>query len=144
MNENKIIVLGYQVKRLIEKRSERIMREYGLRRVELDILMFLHCSAVRNTAKDIMQEEHISKAHISKSVENLRQRGFIVLSEDPQDHRIWHIDLTERAKQAAEEVKAVREACRSVIYRGISQERLDMMEDVLADMIENTTQELER
>ena len=78
--EYEILTLGQLLKKLLEKRSLPIMEQYGLRKVELDILSFFAIQERQgDTAKDIMLTKHISKSHISKSVDNLKKRGYIVL-----------------------------------------------------------------
>ena len=54
-----------------------------------------------------MEEKNLSKAHISKSVDNLRAKGFVVLTEDENDRRKRHIELTEKAVEAAKNMLEV-------------------------------------
>ena len=94
--EYDILNLGQQLKKLLEKKSMPIMQKYDLRKVELDILSFFSIQEREgDTAKDIMLTKRISKAHVSKSVDNLKRRGYISLEEDKKDHRRIHISLTE-------------------------------------------------
>ena len=110
METNEIILVGTQMKKLIERKSASIIRRYGLRPVELDILVFLYQSP-KDTAKDIMSSRHFSKAHISKSIENLRSRGFVRLSEDTDDHRVVHIALTGQTEEVVKEMMEVYQGC---------------------------------
>lgn len=144
METNEIILLGTQMKKLIEKKSAPIIRRYDLRPVELDILVFLSQSGDGDTAKDIMNSRHISKAHISKSIENLRLRGFVKLSGDPSDHRIMHISLTERTEGVVEEVLAVYQSCCQAMMRNISQEEHMLIHSLWTKVLSGINEELEK
>ena len=82
METNDIVMSGVQLKKLISKKAEPVMEEYDLRSVELDILVFLHNEKNVDTAKGIIERKHLSKAHISKSIDNLRTGEFIQITDD--------------------------------------------------------------
>lgn len=142
METDEIILLGMQMKKLIEKKSAPIIRKYDLRPVELDILVFLSQSHGKDTAKDIMNSRYISKAHISKSIENLRMRGFVRLSEDPDDHRILHIGLTEQTADVVREVLDVYQSCRQAMMRHISTEELTLIHNLWNKALSGINDEL--
>ena len=66
MDAYDLITSGLQLRKLLAKRVEPIMEEYGLRPVELDILEFITKENI-DTAKEIIHRIHLSKSHISKS-----------------------------------------------------------------------------
>ena len=78
METSEIVLSGIQLKKLMEHMELPIMEKYQLRPVELDILVFLYHSK-GNTAKEIMKKKCISKAHISKSIDNLYSKGYVKL-----------------------------------------------------------------
>ena len=82
MRDSMINTCGMNMRKLLEKKSEVLVQKYGVRNVELEILLFLYHSSCGDTAKDIVEQKNLSKAHISKSVDNLRTKGFVVLIED--------------------------------------------------------------
>ena len=92
-NEQSILLAGHEIKRMVEKACESLTEENELRQVEVDILYFLSKGGEHNTAKDIANSGKISKAHISKSVDNLKQGGYICINEDSVDHRCLHITI---------------------------------------------------
>ena len=73
MDAYDLITSGVQLRKLITKYVEPIMKEYGLRPVELDILELITRENL-TTAKEIMLRRHISKSHISKSLEHLLEK----------------------------------------------------------------------
>lgn len=144
MTENSFVTLGVQVKKLIEKMSEDVAKKYDLRPVELDILIFLTEYGDADTAKDIMQKRHISKSHISKSIDNLSKKGFIYLNEDKDDKRKMHIELKPAAYEIIPQVKQIRQTCRDIIFQGIPEEKCDEIKEILKQISGNVFSALEK
>lgn len=143
METNEIVIPGSQLKKLFAKKYEPIIEKYDLRPVEIDILVFLYKQKNADTAKDIIQRKHLSKAHVSKSVDNLRERGFIKITEDEEDRRILHICLTEESDDVVEMALSVLKECRDIMQSGVSREDIETTKRVLHIMAENISKELE-
>lgn len=141
METSEIVLSGMQLKKLIQHMEYPIMEKYELRPVELDILVFLYHSK-GNTAKEIMKKKCISKAHISKSIDNLYSKGYVKLMEDTKDHRIIHIELTQSANQIAQETIQMYEECKSILLKDISAEEFDLVKKVARKMVENINEVL--
>lgn len=124
------------------KKVEPIIKECDLRPVELDLLVFLHGEKHIDTAKGIIQKKHLSKAHISKSVDNLRTKGYIRVTEDENDHRVFHISLTEQSEKVIEKVIHAYEECRNIMQKGIRREEVETVKKVISRMNQNINQEL--
>ena len=136
MDAYDLITSGAQIRKLITKYVEPIMQEYGLRPVELDILEFI------TTSKEIMLRRHISKSHISKSLDHLLEKGFINMTEDENDHRIMRITLTQDSYKVISRVNDVYEQCKDVLLRGISDEEMHIFRKVIHKMNNNVDEEL--
>ena len=106
-SEYEIFGTNQQMRKVIEQACERLMETYGLRHVELDILYLISHEKQKDTAKDLIEIQHLSKAHISKSVDNLKQHGYIELVADEADHRKIHIRMTGKAKPVLEEFEQI-------------------------------------
>ncbi len=142
--EYDVLTLGSELKKLLEKKSEPLMQKYGLRKIELDILAYLSNGRCGDTAKDIMEKKHISKAHVSKSIDNLKARGFIFLSEDRTDHRFIHIRLSGEADPVIEDFLKIHEECWRILLTDISEEERVLLEQICAKMQGNIVRELEK
>ncbi len=140
--EYEVLTLGAELKKLLEKKSEPLMHKYGLRKIELDILAYLASGHYGDTAKDIMGQKHISKAHVSKSIENLKAQGFIRLHEDRSDHRFNHIYIMEKSNAVIEDFMKVHEECWQILLRGITEEERNYLEEICGRMQRNITEEL--
>lgn len=138
-----VVMSGAQLKKLISRKVEPLMQEYDLRPVELDILVFLQKEKSVDTAKGIIEKKHLSKAHISKSIENLRAGGFIQIAEDENDRRILHINLTDKSNEVIRKVNEIYTQCKEIMERGISKEDLEILRKVIAQVNENINRELD-
>lgn len=137
METNDVVMSGVQLKKLVSRKVDPIIQEYELRPVELDILFFLWKEKHVDTAKGIIKRKHLSKAHISKSIENLRLGEFIKITEDEKDHRILHISLTEKSDEVIRKVTKVYAECREIMQRGIDSAEIEVTKRVVLKMIEN-------
>lgn len=128
MEESLEVLTGSQVfRKILEKRCEKLNESYGVRLVEMDILDFLSRAGIHDTAKDIMCELHISKAHISKSVENLHCKGYLIMTEDTNDHRCIHLSITEKAKPLLRAFVAERNQFQEILFAGVTDEEKEVL-----------------
>lgn len=136
-----VLVGGQQFRKILEKRCERLNEDYGVRLVEMDILDFLSKAGAHDTAKDIMYDLHISKAHISKSVENLRNKGYLILTEDVNDHRCIHLSVTEKARPLIQAFAAERKRFLEILFAGVTDEEKKAVIRAAEKVIENLDRE---
>ena len=136
MRDSLINTCGMKMRKLLDKKSEVFAQKYGVRNVELEILLFLYHSPCGDTAKDIVEEKNLSKAHISKSVDNLRAKGFVVLTED--------IELTEKAVEAAKNMLEVHNECKEVVMRYVTDEEKELMNQIMQKMLRSLDEELQK
>ena len=143
MRDSMINTCRMKMRKLLDKKSEVLAQKYGVRNVELEILLFLYHSPCGDTAKDIVEEKNLSKAHISKSVDNLRAKGFVILTEDKNDRRKRHIELTEKAVEAAKDMLEVHNECRRIVMRYVTDDEKAVMNQVMEKMIRSLDEELQ-
>ena len=143
MRDSMINTCGMKMRKLLDKKSEVLAQKYGVRNVELEILLFLYHSPCGDTAKDIVEEKNLSKAHISKSVDNLRAKGFVILTEDKNDRRKRHIELTEKAVEAAKDMLEVHNECIRIVMRYVTDDEKAVMNQVMEKMIRSLDEELQ-
>ena len=138
------LMTGLEFKKLLEKKCEGIMKKYDLRKVELDVLYYISRGDRLDTAKDIISRSHISKAHISKSVDNLKQRGFIELQEDERDHRCIHLLITKNSLPVLAAYEQVHQEFQDIIFKNVTEGEKKCIYDVAKKIIYNLNQEYER
>lgn len=132
-----------KLRKLLDKKAEPIARKYGIRTIELEILLFLYHSPCADTAKDIVAGKAFSKSHISKSLDNLHLKGFVELVEDERDRRKKHIVLTPKAEEAAAELLTVHNACKQCILSDITEEEQVILASVIKKIHDRLDAELQ-
>lgn len=128
MNDHfELLIMGQQFKKLYEKCYGHIMQTYGLKKIDIDVLYFLSHSGKQDTAKDIANLIYVSKAHVSKAIENLHQKALIDLIADPSDRRYVHISISGSGQQIVDEIKQIRAKTKKILFDGISPEDRELL-----------------
>lgn len=103
---------------------EPLCRQYGLTRNELDVILFLANNPGFDRAADIVSIRQMAKSHVSLSVNNLEQRGFLTREFETTDRRVAHLTLTEAALPIAGEGQEIQQRFFRKIFAGLTQEEL--------------------
>ena len=128
---------------LYSAQLDAVGRECGLARVELDILLFLANNPQFDTATDIVERRHISKAHVSQSVKSLEQRGCLERCYEGDNRRTIHLRLMERAQAAVDVGRRAQLHCFETFMRGFSATELEQLRGYLARIAGNVHAEQE-
>jgi len=116
---------------------EPLCKKWDITRNELDVLLFLANNPEYDRAVDIVNNRGLSKSHVSLSVSNLEDRGFLYREEDPSDRRTVHLKLTEKASPVAEAGRMTQKRFFSYLHQGVTQEQIDLMIDFAEKVNEN-------
>lgn len=135
--EYDLLYMGHKIRRILEHASMDLMQASGLRHVELEILFYLLHNGESDTARDISEAKHLSKAHISKSVDNLRRTGCITLTEDSADRRCLHLGLTEKGRCLAADYETMMHIVVEQTMSGVTPEEREGMRSVLSKVRRN-------
>ena len=119
---------GRQFKQLMNKKMDGIIREYDVKRVEIEILRFLAMSGERNTAADIHRYLDLNKGQISKTLESM---------PDKKDRRYMHYILSEEAKELVRRINAIWDDMHQQIMSGIQAEDRAIFNKVLKHAMAN-------
>lgn len=140
--ELEILISGQQYKKLYEKEIDVLLSRYELKKIEIEILFCLSSDQPCCTARDIAAFRCLSKAHISKAVENLTGRGFIEVSQDTKDRRCLHLIITESASCIVDEMQAVNRRLTQLVYSGLTEDELAVLEKAAKKITYNIFQGL--
>lgn len=112
---------------------------------EILVMMFLsnEDNAPFDTATDIANYRNISKSLVTRSVDSLCQKGFLVQERDKHDRRQIHLRLTPQSCDIVKRLHSCRKAFDDQIKTGISDEDRKTMERVNR-IIENNLNEMLR
>jgi MarR family transcriptional regulator for hemolysin len=142
LNEFEILASGQQVKRLCEQEFGQIMQQYNLRQLEIEILHFLSVSRSMDTARDIVNRRYFSKANVSKSVEHLRQMGYLELLHDHADRRRVHLSVTESGMEVVAHIREIKKHVAAVVYDGVTEEEKTVLLRVSKKIADNIAREI--
>ena len=116
-----IVLRGRKLKRISDIAFGELRRKYGLKQLEVEILIYLS----RNpgaSASTFIKEMGLNKGQVSVAMDNLSSGGFITLKRDNRDHRYSHASVTEKALPVLEEAEKLKVMYEIMIFSGISPE----------------------
>lgn len=132
-----VLLRGSKFKEVIEGNFKPIREKYDLKRVEIDILLFLSKFGENNTSSDIMKYLNMNKGHISQSVDSLRKEGYLTAETDKDDRRYVHFFLTEKSNHVIAEIKEIWNQVTLKIFKDISEEELLAFRDTALKIEKN-------
>lgn len=121
---------SWRLKKAYEKGFESISKDLSLSQNEIDILLFLNNNPTLDTAKDICNYRVMSKSMISKSVESLSERGYILLNADQKDKRRINLELTQNAKATLLKLEEAQKNIFKTLTHGITKEEKQIIKDI--------------
>ena len=116
-----IVLRGRKLKRISDIAFGELRRKYGLKQLEVEILIYLS----RNpgaSASTFIKQMGLNKGQVSVAMDNLSSGGFITLKRDNKDHRYSHASVTEKALPVLEEAEKLKVMYEIMIFSGISPE----------------------
>ncbi|MBP3871820.1 MAG: hypothetical protein J6E46_12695 [Faecalicoccus sp.] len=134
-----IMDCSFRLRKSLEKRSESICKKYDLKFIELEILSILMDGNCGDTASQIGHNKHISKAHLSKSLDRLHQKGYIYFDKDTLDHRFTHIVLSDQAVSAAKEMNEIKANLEKKLLNGFSESEKLLTKKLFQNLTDNMT-----
>ena len=140
--EIEVLMQGYQFRKLYEKKFEYFMLQYNLRKIDVEILTYLHFCGEHNTATDIQKLGLFTKGHISQSLERLVRANLVYTEHDSRDRRVVHISLGEQAIPIIQEAKRVKQELFERVFRGITDEEKEVLSTVAGKVWNNIAEEL--
>ena len=129
-------------KRLNERKMEMLMNKYDLRKIDVEIIIYLANCRDKNTAKDIASMEMFTKGHISQSVKRMHESGYINITQDEKDLRVQHLNLTDKAEVVLEEMMVIRKEMDECVFAGVTDEEMQVMRNVFNKMCDNIMNEM--
>ncbi len=124
-----VILRGRKFKKMLEHLYESLRAKYGLRQIEIDIMMYLgQCPT--DTASDISRALCINKGHVSQAMNNLCVSGYLNSYEDKNDRRFVSYEITDKGKLLIDETNVIKETINLKLFKGISKEEMKFLERI--------------
>lgn len=132
-----ILILRQTLFHLYQKLFIELSTKYHLNQMELDILLFLANNPQYDTAKDIVTIRHLTKSHVSSSVESLVQKNLLTRKRETENKKIIHLLLTEKTTEIIQKGRNCQEKFKNILIAGIDPNELSIAQNVLKQILEN-------
>ena len=139
MNDNIIEVL--KISRLIiEEHNMQILsvsKKYNLSFSEADMLLIFSNNPNVINAKDVVCLSNVSKAYVSKAINQLVDKKLITVCVDENDKRKQKVIVNDSAKDIVKELNKVENSYLNTLRKNISKEIIDTLINVFYKVKDN-------
>ncbi len=125
------------VAELYDRRMASVSSSFDLTAMELSILLFIANNPKYDTAKEIVEKRHLTKSHVSISLRDLEERGFIRKEHRNGNNRTVHLVLLPASDAVILEGRQAQAEFLSVISAGFSDTELTCFHAYIDRMNEN-------
>ena len=115
----------------------QLLKQQGLSRIELDVMLFLYNNPGYNKAKDIVELRGIAKSYVSKAVELLVQKQLLIAQQDKTDRRQVQLSLTPQGQEIAQQARALQQQLVDQMLEGVSSQELASMRKLIHQLADN-------
>ena len=130
---------GHQVHLMVQKEAKRCGIEF-MGGPQGQVLRFLdrrEQNQELTLIKDIEQELNVTKSVASNLVKRMVQNGLVELEASPSDKRAKFVRLTEKSRSQMKQVKSFFDRIDRSLLDGVSEEKLAIFEEVMAQLQAN-------
>lgn len=130
---------GHQVHLMVQQEAKRCGIEFmgGPQGQVIRFLDYREESEQAVLIKDIEQELNITKSVASNLVKRMVQNGLVELEVNPNDKRAKYVRLTDKSRSQMKQVKSFFERIDRSLLDGVSEEKLAIFEEVMAQLQAN-------
>lgn len=125
------------LKRLYDQCMESLLQQYDIKRMELDILLFLANNPQYDTASEIIHNRGLSKSHVSTSIQHLIDHQLLTCHKTETDKKKIHLRLEPNADSIIEAGRAAQEAFFQTLVQGFSKEETIQLSHLFEKMETN-------
>lgn len=117
------LTTSWLFQRLYSQKIGEAALKHNISKTEADILLFLFNNPRYDTAKDIVNIRGIAKSYVSRSIEALTEKNFIILRQDRDDRRVVHLELTGEALKILKDLSRVQKEIFILVTKDIPEKR---------------------
>ena len=132
-----LISAGNNIVQSAQLYLNQAFKEKLLTGAETNVLMFLYSNGDRVSQDAIVSGVEVSKPAISRTINSLENKGYIVREANPVDKRSKLINLTEKAWQEEEYIQSVYADFLSIAARGLPIAKVDEFVQLLQKVSDN-------
>ena len=123
-----------QLQKAYRKYCYQAVAPMGIRMSEMICILFLYNHDTQDTAHAIAEYSQLSPSMVSKSLERLREQGYLSVQRDCNDNRLQHLRLTEKAAPVVDCLSQAQTYFISTIAQGISAEEFQHLVSLAEQM----------
>jgi MarR family transcriptional regulator for hemolysin len=136
--DNDVLILLYDVARHMRGCADQMAQAHGLTRAQITILARLERQPAISQ-NELAALAEVAPMTIARLIDRLEELGLVRRCPDPDDRRVWRLQLTPAATPIQREIKRLRAKLHSVMTKGIDPAVLDAMSTGLRQMKENVS-----
>lgn len=137
-----VIEMRHILTHLYQKLFHDLLRQYEMTQLEVDILLFLANNPDYDTAADLVKKRHLTKSHVSKSIDDLVKKGLIKRHYYADNHKVIHLRLTKASELIIAQGREIQNEFTQIIHQNISKQDMNTASMVLQTLVENAESEL--
>lgn len=111
------------------------LKDCGINAKDLPILLYLYHHD-GSTQDAIVGFLNIDKAAVTRTVQSLEERGFIIRHKSVEDRRCNHLHLTDRARLVEKDVRDSVKSWNAILTESMNMQTLNIIIDGLEAMVE--------
>ena len=128
------------ITRFYDTQRRAVCRKLSISQMEFDILVFLHNNPGRDTARDIVALRGLPKSNVSQAVEVLMGKGLLARSQDAEDRRRVHLNLTEAAEQLMPQLLEAQQTFWEQAFRDFSAQDAECFAALYGRIVKNLSE----
>ncbi len=134
--ENDLLLLLYDVARMMRTRADQEARKSGMTRAQWIILARLERQPGLSQ-NELAAVAEVAPITIARLVDRLEEQGLVKRCPDPEDRRIWRLRLTPEAAPHLRRIESYRADLRALMTRDVDAGSLDALALSLRQMKDN-------
>ncbi|HHW99442.1 MAG TPA: MarR family transcriptional regulator [Firmicutes bacterium] len=132
-----LINVGSNIVQSAQLYLNQALKEKNLSSAETNVLMFLYTNGDHVSQDAIVSGVDVSKPAISRTINSLEKKGYIVREPNPNDKRSNLINLTEKAWQEEEYIQSVYADFLNIAARGLPEDKVAEFIGLLQQVSDN-------
>ena len=131
-----VLLRGRKIKKLTDSIYNGLRKEYGLKQVEIDVLLYKYLLPDK-VASDIAKELCIPKGHVSLAMDGLMDKKYIKSKRDEEDRRFVRFTITKKGMKVAEELNKIKNFVNDRLLEGMTEEDIDAFDRISTKLLAN-------
>lgn len=126
------------LKKAMDNLFYKVSKKTDLAVNEIRVLLFLHQNKELDIASEIVENLMISKSHVSHTVEELKNKGYIIKVQDKKDKKKFHLKLTDKADNILKIIKYEQNKLNDILFKDIKENEKKQFIQTFNKILKNT------